>query len=200
MAYSALFVLLGNRISYFLLMGAGALVGGLFFLMDHEDQHMRNTFKQTPCEITNSEVTVDEQVSGGKRGRHVTRTYYAEITYVYMVNGEEIECDVYRSYEMGMTEDEANAVVARYPVGKRTDCWVNPEDPEDAVLTLDSDRRMMYSVAVFGGMLLFAGLAGWIVIDFVLPKADQAARKRLPEPEPEVPGWTSAIPRSPTQV
>src|SRR5262249_9584684 len=149
--------------TYFGLMGVGGLIGAVFLILDNEDRTMRTTFKQTPCTIESSEVTVEEHVSRGRfNSRHVRRTYYAEITYTYVVNGEEYEGDTYRAFEMGMTEDEANQVVARYPEGATTHCYVNPGDPEDAVLTLDSDRRGLYSIATFGILFLFGGLTGWI--------------------------------------
>jgi hypothetical protein len=124
----------------------------------------------------------------------VTRTFYPEITYVYQVNGEEFEGNVYRAFEQGMTESEAAIVVGRYSAGGTSSCYVNPEDPEDAVLTLDSDPRLMYSAAAFGLLFLFAGLGGWILIDFILPNLENAGKAAKPPPleqAVEIPEWSS---------
>jgi hypothetical protein len=192
--------LLGSRITYFLLMGVGAALGACFVYLDRQDDTIRSTYQQTTCTVKSAEVSVDEEVHHS-RGRHyVTRTYYPEITYAYKVNGREHEgCD-YRAFEGGMTEEEANAVVNRYAEGQTATCYYDPADPEEAVLTLESDRRGMYHVVTWGLLLLVGGLVGWVVIDFVLPHLDQAgeaaARNKAPDDfKVEIPGWSSA-PRS----
>jgi hypothetical protein len=157
-------------------MGLGGLIGALFLVLDHEDRTMRNTFKQTKCKIEQAEVTVDEHMTGGRRNRHMTRTYYADIVYSYSVNGEQHECDVYRAFERGMTEEEAVTVVGRYHEGSSATCYYDPADPDDAVLTLESDRSGIYSMAGFALFFLLVGLAGWIVIDYVLPGADKPSK------------------------
>jgi hypothetical protein len=192
MTYSAIFALLGHRITYFLLMGVGGLIGSLFLYLDHVDRTIRTTFKATPCTIESSEVTMEEHVTRGRwNSRHVRRVYYADITYKYQIDGEEYENDVYRAFEQGMSEQEASAVAGRYYEGQSATCYVNPEDPEDAVLTLDSDRGFLYGVVVFALLFLFAGLAGWIVIDFVLPRADRTAKAPEEEFAVQVPEWSA---------
>src|SRR5581483_9247848 len=104
LTYSAIFTLLGNRITYFLIMGAGGLVGALFLVMDNHDRSMRQTYKQTTCKIEQAEVTVDEHYTGNGRHRRLSRTFYPDIIYTYSVNGEEYQCDVYRAFEGGMSE------------------------------------------------------------------------------------------------
>jgi hypothetical protein len=192
MTYSTILALVGNRITYFLLMGVGGLVGAFFLYLDNADRTIRTTYKATPCMIQSAEVDMEEHVTRGRyNSRHVRRVYYADVVYTYEVNGEEYEGDVYRAFEQGMSEQEASAVVGRYVEGQSATCYVNPEDPEDAVLTLESDRSLMYTVAVFGVLFLIAGLAGWIVIDFVLPKADRAAKAPAQDLEVQIPEWSA---------
>jgi hypothetical protein len=185
--------LLGSRFTYFGLIGLGAVIGAVFVYMDNEDRTIRDTYKPTPCTIESAEVSVEEHVTRGRwNSRHVRRTYYADIVYTYRVNGEEHEGDVYRAFEQGMSEAEADAVVNRYAEGQSATCYVNPADPEDAVLTLDSDRSMMYTAAAFGLFFLFTGIAGWVVIDFVLPKADKGRKAREEELSAHFANWTPA--------
>jgi len=192
MTYSTILALVGHRITYFLLMGVGGLIGTLFLYLDHLDRTIRTTYQATPCTIESSEVTMEEHVTRGRfNSRHVRRVYYADIVYKYQVNGEECECDVYRAFEQGMSEQEAEAVVGRYAEGQAATCYVNPEDPEDAVLTLDSDRSFIHGTAAFGLLFLFAGLAGWVVIDFVLPRANKPAKAPAEDLAVQVPEWSS---------
>ena len=191
MTYSAIFTLLGHRVTYFLVMGLGGLIGAVFLFWDNEDRTMRSTYKQTTCKIEQAEVTVDEHLTGGRRNRHISRTYYPEIVYSYSVNGEEYQSDMYRFYEMGMTETEATTVVGRYTEGGSASCYYDPANPEDAVLTLDSDRSGMYTLAGFGLLLLLAGLAGWIVLDFILPAADKASKPPQQDLTVQVPEWSA---------
>jgi len=199
MTYTAIMTLLGNRITYFLLMGLGAALGAYFYYLDRQDEAIRTTFQQATCTVTAAEVTVNEEVHHTRwRGHYVTRTYYAEISYTFKVNGQEYEGYDYRAFEGGMTEEEANAVVARYEEGKTATCYYNPDDPEDAVLTLDSDRRGMYTVVTWGLVLLIGGLVGWVLIDFLLPHLDGAAKAAKKAPDDfqlEIPPWSS-VPRT----
>ena len=199
MRYTAIMTLLGSRITYFLLIGIGAALGAYFIFLDREDQRIHTTFKQTSCTVKSSEVTVDEEIHHTRgRGHYITRTYYPEITYAYKVGGQEYEGYDYRAFEGGMTEEEANAVVARYEEGKTTTCYYDPADPEDVVLTLDSDRRGMYTVATWALVLVIGGLVGWALIDFILPSLDSSAKAAKKTPDDfqlEIPPWSS-VPRT----
>jgi Protein of unknown function (DUF3592) len=199
MRYTAIMTLLGSRITYFLLIGIGAALGAYFFFLDREDQRIHATFQQTSCTVKASEVTVDEEIHHTMRGRgrYITRTYYPEITYTYKVNGQEYEGYDYRAFERGMTEEQANDVVDRYREGQTATCYYDPADPEDSLLTLDSDRRGMYYVGAWALFTLVGGLIGWVVIDFVLPSAESAARaaqEKNANFELEIPAWSS-LPR-----
>jgi hypothetical protein len=199
MSYSFLMEVITSRFTYFFLMGVGALFGAGFVYQDHSDRTVRATYKPAACQITESVVTVEEHVhhGGGRFGRfrrYSTYTFYPEITYTYTVNGQDHENDVYRYSEQGMTEEEANRVVNQYPEGRSATCYYSPDDPEEAVLCLQSDTRGMYVMGALGLFFLLLGLGGWVMIDFVLPASEsKPRRRRQPAPESEVPGlkWLS---------
>ncbi len=203
MRYSFLMDVLTSRYTYFFLIGVGVLFGIGFVYQEHTERTIRETYKTTTCKIVDSEVTVEEQVhrGGGRFGRfqrYSTYTFFPEITYEYEVNGEKFENDDYRHNEQGMTEAEAEQVVARYQPGQTAKCYYDPADPEVSVLTLESDTRGMYTMATIGLSLLVVGLGGWVLLDFILPAADNKPRRRMKElaPEPEVAGlkWLSEPP------
>jgi hypothetical protein len=199
MSYSFLMEVMTSRYTYFFLMFVGALFGAAFAYQDHSDRTVRATYKPVTCKITDSDVAVEEHVhrGGGRFGRfrrYTTYTFYPDITYTYTVNGQEYESDVYRYNEQGMTEEEADRIVDQYAEGQTATCYYNPDDPDDAVLCLQSDTRGMYTMGALGLFFLLLGLGGWVLIDFILPASEsKSRRRRLPAPEPEVPGlkWLS---------
>src|SRR5262249_15926452 len=152
------------------------------------DRTVRATYKPVTCKITDSDVAVEEHVhrGGGRFGRfrrYTTYTFYPDITYTYTVNGQEYENDVYRYNEQGMTEEEANRIVDQDAEGQTATCYYNPDDPDDAVLCLQSDTRGMYTMGALGLFFLLLGLGGWVLIDFILPASESKPRRRpLPAP------------------
>ncbi|HEV2846538.1 MAG TPA: DUF3592 domain-containing protein, partial [Thermoanaerobaculia bacterium] len=83
------------------------------------------SWRETPCTILSSRLTGEkDEVSS------------VDILYSYVVDGQ-----VYRSgrYDFAGVQssdgrEEKQAVVARYPSGSRTTCYVDPDDPAKAVL------------------------------------------------------------------
>jgi hypothetical protein len=197
--YDFLMEVFTSRYTYFFLMGVGVLFGVAFAYQDHAEQTIRNTYKTTTCTVTDSGVAVEEHLhrGGGRFGRfrtYSTYTFYPDVTYTYVVNGQEYENDVYRYHEQGMSEQEADKIANQYPEGRNAKCYYNPDDPEDSVLTLESDTRGMYTMGAVGVFFLLIGLGGWVMIDYILPGAENKPRRaRRPEPEPEIPGlqWLS---------
>ncbi|RMG98831.1 MAG: DUF3592 domain-containing protein [Chloroflexi bacterium] len=62
-------------------------------------------------------------------------TYYADVSYSYVVDDHRYVSDTVSFGEYGSSDrSHAEEVVARYPVGKRVTVYYNPELPETAVL------------------------------------------------------------------
>jgi Protein of unknown function (DUF3592) len=83
------------------------------------------SWRETPCTIVSSRLTTDEN-----------KVFTVDILYSYEMDGR-----VYRSNRYDFSrirssekEEKKQAVVARYPAGSRTTCYVDPDDPAQAVL------------------------------------------------------------------
>lgn len=108
----------------------------------------------TECQILASSVATHSGDDGA--------TYSVEVTYRYEVDGVEYTGDRYRflggssSGRKGKQE-----VVDALPPGAMTSCWVNPEDPQEAVL----DRRFSweYAFALLPLVFVVLGAAGLIL-------------------------------------
>ena len=103
----------------------------------------------TPCEITRSSVRTE----GGDHD-----TYSVDLAYTYTVAGRHYTGTRYH-FSTGSSSGYAGkaAVVALYPPGKKTICYVNPRDPADAViqrgLTPDLWAGLIPMVFVIAGIL-----------------------------------------------
>jgi len=84
---------------------------------------------ETPCHILSSEV---KRSAGSKGGS----TYRPEINYTYQVDGRQYQSDRYQfGFRTSSSGRESKAaVVARYPRGKMAVCYVDPHNPQEAVL------------------------------------------------------------------
>ncbi len=95
---------------------------------------------ETPCRIVGS-VVRSERPSPNSNMSH-----RAEVRYVYELAGQGHTGTRVKRVDGATTHEErAQAVVATYPVGRQTVCFVNPNAPEEAVLKRGS-RGALYSI------------------------------------------------------
>jgi hypothetical protein len=107
---------------------------------------------QVPCLILRSEVA-ERRIA-----ENVAPDYRFAVLYRYGFAGRDFESDRW-SLRGSMPRSEASAVeelVQQYPVGSTQTCWVNPKQPEIALLKLDS-RAAGYSLW-FPGLFFLGGL------------------------------------------
>jgi hypothetical protein len=111
-------------------------------------------WQQTPCVIESSKVV-------SHPGSEST-TYSIGIVYRYTFDDRPYTSKRY-DFGVGSTSGRKNkaAVVARYPAGTQTTCYVNPAVPHEAVI----ERSFPASVA-FGGIGLVFALAGGLGMIF----------------------------------
>src|ERR1700676_5528607 len=121
-SYHGLLTILSSRITYFLMIGLGLLLGGWFVV---EDQYFRSAptaFRKTVCVIEDSTV----EVRG--RDRFGAPTSFAPvITFTSTAaDARERTIAAYRLYEGKMSEDEPCSVADRYEPGQETSCYYGP--------------------------------------------------------------------------
>ena len=114
----------------------------------------------TPCTVLSSEL---ETHSGDGT------TYSIEITYEYEYNGNRYTSDRYSFSSTGSSSGRKGKakVVDAHPPGRETVCYVNPSDPQDAVLHRGFTADMWFGliplifVAVGAGGIIFT-LRSWL--------------------------------------
>lgn len=96
---------------------------------------------ETPCRITHSAVETHQSSDGS--------TYSVDIHYTYAWEGRQYASQRYGFMSVSSSGYSGkNAVVNRYPVGAAAVCFVNPQDPGEAVLT--RDFKLTYLIGLFG--------------------------------------------------
>ena len=110
------------------------------------------TWLETPCLIVSSRVQ-SERPSPNSNLAH-----RAEIRYAYEFNGQPMTgTKVKRVESATVHEERARAVVAQYPAGTSSICYVNPANPGEAILS-HATRAALYSI--WFPLLFVAGGAG----------------------------------------
>ncbi len=142
--------LIGLRIFGLIFIAVG---GGLLYFM-----LLRPTLRgltaanwpRVPCEILSSQVASHRASKGGQ-------TYSVDIRYRYVV-GDRTYTGASYSFEAGSSSSSKwrYEVVAKYPPGLKTVCYVNPAVPIDAVLSTEASPDRWFGL--IPGVFLLVGL------------------------------------------
>lgn len=134
------------------LSGAGLFWGTV--VVPYRLMQSARTWTSIPCTVLQSEVVRHR----GSKGRV---TWSAEILYSYEYGGQE-----YRSNRFGVLGGSSSDrqgmldIVARYPRWSRSMCWVDPANPNQALL--DRDWNVPFVLPLFAGGLLLVGVCGFV--------------------------------------
>lgn len=94
------------------------------------------SWRETPCTVISSRVQ-------SHRGDDST-TYSVDILYAYECNGESLKSSRYNFMGGSSSGYDGKAtIVNRYPPGRKTVCYVDPNDPNEAVLVRDFTPSML---------------------------------------------------------
>jgi hypothetical protein len=89
----------------------------------------------------------------------VGKGFYPDIHYEYVLDGRRIRGMQFRTSPMSFTlPGAARAIVAKYPVGTALQVFVDPNDPDNAVIEAGGDRRMLTLAYVFSAFGLYLGI------------------------------------------
>lgn len=134
--------------SLFLLIGLGAFIAmvGLPALNILEARD----WTATPCDIISSQVKSHSDSDG--------TTYSVDLSYRYQIKGREYQSNRYH-FATGSSSgmEGKQAVVNRYPAGSRTVCYVNPQDPTDAVIERGFVTELLFGLIPLVFILIGAG-------------------------------------------
>ncbi len=141
MLFGLPFMLAGAAMLYFLVLTP-------FF----KYQESKNWLEK-PCEIISSSLKTHSDSDGD--------TYSPEITYKYIFEGKQYESNQldFTGFSSSSDYSGENSAVLGYPAGSQAVCYVNPENPNEAVLQKEWGRGAFKWVAIpFGGVFFCVGL------------------------------------------
>ncbi len=160
---TGMFILFGA----FFLMGFGMLIP--FFVLPVLQVVEARSWVAIPCEIVSSGVRTHAGDDGS--------TYSVEAVYRYHLDGQEYVSNRYRFMSGSSSGYESKAeAVAKIPAGSRAECYVDPDDPYEAVLD-----RGFGADFLFGLIPLLFGLIGAGGLYFAL-QATRGAKRDAARP------------------
>lgn len=150
---------MGKRI-YLCIIGLGLmLIGGFFmWLMGRSYLNAKATreWAEVPATILQAEV-IERQI-----GEHVPVDYAAHVLFGYEYRGERLTSELLtpRGEKWAKEREKAVLELADITPGQQTRCWVNPSQPEVAILQHDT-KAAGYSI--WFPALFFIGGVGIII-------------------------------------
>ena len=124
---------------------------------------------ETPCVIRESSVS--RSTSSNRIGERDSEFFTIDVSYDYQFDGKEYTSDQYDFYEISTGEVEwKEEVVEKIPPGTETVCFVNPDEPSEAVLS--RGKNVGFVTAIPGLVFLLAGVASLVAAIFggMIPK------------------------------
>jgi hypothetical protein len=122
--------------------------------------HQAGQWPAAPCRILSSKVKSNSSSDG--------TTYSVAITFAYQYGGRDYTSDQYSFFTGSSSGRSGKAkVVAAHPPGRQTVCYVNPNDPQEAVL----NRRYTSEIWFVLIPLVFVAVGGggvWYAVRVVL--------------------------------
>ena len=122
----------------FLLLGTGTFCG--FFVQPATRIFAARSWPEVPCRVISSSVQVDDRGNDDP-------TFRADVLYAYTIGSRE-----FRSNRHGFLGGSSSgskgksAIVRQFPRGKNTVCFVNPDDPTEAVLDRGLQTEMWFGL------------------------------------------------------
>jgi len=112
-------------------------------------------WQEARCTITNSKVDVDNSGDG--------TTYRPKVEFEYTFDGQDYEADTYDFTSLNRSRARCKEIVNNNAVGTQTSCFVNPDDPNDAVIVRSYDFSWMGALfpLIFSGIGIAVILAGF---------------------------------------
>lgn len=142
---------------------AVALVGAVFVYLlwnSYKKASATREWTETPCLVIMSKV-------GERSAEHISREYNWSVEYLYEFGGESFsgKRHTLRGSKWSSRKDGVEALIKQYPVDEQAVCFVNPDEPSEAILEHDS-KAAGYSIwfpmlFVIGGLgIMVSSLRG----------------------------------------
>ena len=136
---------------------AGAAAAGFGGYMWMEQGERIDSYESTEATVLSSEVDVERRNDPDSSGQE--RTYYAEITYEYTVDGETYQSsNIYPGMGRSSSgQNQAQNLVEDHPEGETVTAYYDPDNPSNSFL-IKNQQLLFLGMAGFGGLFVLAGI------------------------------------------
>lgn len=120
--------------------------------------------------ITQSYLDETYETTGSIRGMTISHewVYRPVVNYTYNFEGKEYAGSKIKLLDLrGENKNKYQAIVDKYPLGKKVTVFVNPQQPSDACLERTVDYEGTIALAIFGGVFAIIGL-GILITGIIL--------------------------------
>jgi hypothetical protein len=150
----------------------GAFFLYLGFIAPYSGDRAAADWVHLPCVINSISLRrSNSDTPDSHSGTPPTHNYNIDVSYSYQYQGKEYTSERYDFNVMSDARDEwKRAVVERLPPGTETECWVDPDNPNQAVLS--RVRTISTLAAIPPTVFALVGLAGLLFTFSILLKKD----------------------------
>lgn len=137
----------------------GTIYGGVMPMAESFDS---SSWTKAQCEVLSSGQRITGTGSGPGSSKQ-NPGYYMAIIYTYALEGRNYVSDRYDFSWWGTGKSEKNTrIIEQHPIGAKVACWVNPDNPYEAVLV--PGPLFKYLLGFIPAFLLPIGLGLWIAM------------------------------------
>lgn len=170
----------GCAVAFFSVFLLAGLAFSAFFAWPLLRVFESRSWSRVPCEVLESGVATHPGEDND--------TYSVEVLYRYEVGGREYRSDRYHFFLGSTSGYEGKArVVEGLPAGTRTTCWVDPEDPTEAVLSRELTLEYLFGLLPLVFVVVGAGGIVYTLVGVRKLRTREAASRPawLPDQEAE---------------
>jgi hypothetical protein len=142
----------GRRVGAVLLILIGGVLCVMFIRGPVHHALAARSWSAQQCTVVRSEVRPQESDEGGD-------TYSPAVLYSYLIGGVEHRSDTYSFLTFSVGRNSAERAAGLHPSGSTATCYVNPADPDDAVL--HPGPSFAWLIGIIPLAALAGGLALW---------------------------------------
>lgn len=159
----------GCLVLFFAVFGLAGLAFSSFFAFGAWRSFKALSWRETPCTLEESAVRTHSDSDGS--------TYSIAVRYAYTVDGAAYQSERFNFLGGSSSAYDSKAEwVAAHPAGTRMSCWIDPDDPAEAVL--ERGLSWEYLLVLIPGVFVAVGLGGgiWAFRGWRRERAARAAR------------------------
>lgn len=142
----------GRRLGAALLILIGGVLSVVFIRGPVRHAVAARSWTAQQCTVVRSEVRPQESDEGGD-------TYSPAVLYSYRIGGVEHRSDTYSFLTFSGGRNSAERAAGLHPPGSTATCYVNPADPDDAVL--HPEPSLVWLIGIIPLAALAGGFALW---------------------------------------